>query len=107
MLEYIDCFCTKRFIFSLVHAVVDCLALPLLTDGIIDVNTTTFNSTAAYSCNDGYQLVGDTGRVCLSSGWSGVDPVCNCECLSTNNLEQSSFLHCDSKKYWKTEVTSF
>uniref|UniRef100_A0A1X7UA46 Receptor protein-tyrosine kinase n=1 Tax=Amphimedon queenslandica TaxID=400682 RepID=A0A1X7UA46_AMPQE len=40
-------------------------------------NTKHYNSTATYSCEDGYSLVGDAGRTCLSSGnWSGDTPYC-------------------------------
>ncbi|XP_064397067.1 CUB and sushi domain-containing protein 1-like isoform X5 [Halichondria panicea] len=57
---------------------VDCLPLPLLTNGDISVNTTTFMSTASYSCDLGYQLDGDVIRTCqLNGSWSGIEPVCN------------------------------
>ena len=40
-------------------------------------NTKPYNSTATYSCEDGYNLVGDAVRTCLSSGnWSGYSPYC-------------------------------
>ena len=46
-------------------------------NGGVDVSNTIFDSTATYSCNDGYNLVGDTTRTCLASGsWSGDDPTC-------------------------------
>ena len=42
-------------------------------------NTKPYNSIATYSCNkDGYSLVGDAVRTCLSSGnWSGNRPNCH------------------------------
>ena len=59
------------------NAVVDCSSLTAPENGLVNVPTTIFNSTATYSCNDGYNLVGDTTRTCLASGnWSGDDPNC-------------------------------
>ena len=51
------------------------LAAPLY--GSVTVDGTTTGSTASYSCDDGYELVGDVMRVCMSdSEWSGTPPVC-------------------------------
>ena len=37
----------------------------------------TFNSTATYSCDNGYSLDGDSIRTCLvTGGWSGTAPTC-------------------------------
>ena len=38
---------------------------------------TTFGQTANYSCNTGYNLVGDSTRTCNATGkWSGSEPTC-------------------------------
>ena len=38
---------------------------------------TTFGQTAAYSCDTGYNLVGDNNRTCQATGrWSGYTPTC-------------------------------
>ena len=38
---------------------------------------TTFGHTATYSCNTGYNLVGDSIRTCQATGnWSGSAPTC-------------------------------
>ena len=38
---------------------------------------TTFGQTATYSCNTGYNLVGDSTRTCQAEGnWSGSAPTC-------------------------------
>ena len=40
-------------------------------------NSKSYNSTAMYSCKNGYNLVGVAVRTCLSSGnWSGDAPYC-------------------------------
>ncbi|CAI8013734.1 CUB and sushi domain-containing protein 2, partial [Geodia barretti] len=52
--------------------VVDCGELMDPENGAVNVTNTTFNSTATYSCNGGYNLVGDATRTCLASAsWSG------------------------------------
>ena len=41
-------------------------------------STTIFNSTVAYSCEIGYNILGDMARTCLASGqWSGSAPECH------------------------------
>ena len=60
--------------------VVDCGPLTDPTNGMVDTPTTTFESTATYSCNPGYQMTGLMVRTCTASGWStGDDPVCTGE----------------------------
>ena len=46
-------------------------------NGKVVVSGTTPGSTATYSCNDGFQLFGNTVRECQSNGhWSGSTPSC-------------------------------
>ena len=46
---------------------------------------TTFGETANYSCNTGYNLVGDSTRTCQATGvWSGSAPTCQSELLPHN-----------------------
>ena len=38
---------------------------------------TTFGQTATYTCDIGYNLVGENTRICQADGiWSGIDPLC-------------------------------
>ena len=60
--------------------VVDCGTLTAPTNGTISFTTTTFGSTATYSCNTGYTLSGGSIRTCQSDGtWSGSVPTCEGE----------------------------
>ena len=44
---------------------------------VIRANGTTFRQTATYSCNTGYNLVGDSTRMCQATGvWFGSAPTC-------------------------------
>ena len=58
--------------------VVDCNALTDPANGQVSTTGgTTFGQTATYSCNTGYNLVGDSTRSCQANGdWSGSDPTC-------------------------------
>ena len=57
---------------------VDCGSLTDPANGQVDHTAgTTFGRTATYSCNTGYNLVGDNTRTCQVIGyWSGSAPTC-------------------------------
>ena len=58
--------------------VVDCGTLNDPANGRVSHTAgTTFEQTATYSCNTGYNLVGGSTRTCQASGaWSGNAPTC-------------------------------
>ena len=58
--------------------VVDCGNLTDPVNGSVNhTSGTTFGQTATYSCNTGYNLVGDSIRTCQATGeWSGSAPTC-------------------------------
>ena len=58
--------------------VVDCDTLTDPANGQVSHTAgTTFGQTAAYSCDTGYNLVGDNNRTCQATGrWSGYTPTC-------------------------------
>ena len=58
--------------------VVDCGTLTNPTNGQVShTGRTTFEQTAAYSCDTGYILVGNSNRTCQATGmWSGRAPTC-------------------------------
>ena len=65
-----------EFIISVI--VVDCGDLMDPVNGAVTLtNSTYYASVAIYSCNNGYNLVGETSRTCLVSGsWSDSAPTC-------------------------------
>lgn len=69
-------------------SVVDCGVPDISSAGdipsMLSYSNTVFNSTAFYSCETGYNLVGWSTRGCLSSGqWSGAAPLCESKLYST------------------------
>ena len=52
----------------------------------------TYNSVVEYSCNPGYELVGDLRRTCLATReWSGTEPICvRIECPEPAQLENGN-----------------
>ena len=56
----------------------DCGSLPDPANGQVDHTAgTSLGQTAIYSCNTGYNLVGDSTRTCQATGnWSGSAPTC-------------------------------
>ena len=65
-------------------------ACPPLTapdGGTLDLSTTTNGSVARYTCNSGYTIDGPSERECQADEtWTGVDPVCNRECIHGNTF---------------------
>ena len=62
----------------LILTVVDCGNLTHPANGQVDHTAgTTFGQTATFSCNTGYNLVGDSTLTCQATGnWSGSAPTC-------------------------------
>ena len=59
-------------------ALVECPDLMDPDNGRVDYETQV-GSSATYTCNTGYQLIGTSTRTCQSDGtWSGSDPTCTC-----------------------------
>ena len=54
-----------------------CERLPGISNGRVDLSGRTVGSTATYTCNQGFVLVGSSTRICQSNGqWSGSEPSC-------------------------------
>ncbi|HVZ73733.1 MAG TPA: hypothetical protein VHJ20_15240 [Polyangia bacterium] len=57
--------------------IAQCPALNSPTGGSVSAPNLTYGSTAMYTCNTGYSLVGIASRTCQASGtWSGSPPTC-------------------------------
>ena len=69
---------------------VDCDILMDPANGQVTLTAgTTFGQNATYSCNTGYNLVGDSTRTCQATGvWSGSEPTCQSMLLNGGMLEQ-------------------
>ena len=67
-----------KFVIFLILIVVDCGSLTAPANGsVTHTSGTTFGQTATYTCNTGYNLVGDSTRTCQATGeWSGSAPTC-------------------------------
>ena len=65
-------------IYNPLSTAVDCGALTNPANGNVSQTAgTTFRKTANYSCNTGYNLVGDSNRTCQATRrWSGSAPAC-------------------------------
>ena len=62
------------FHYSIVN---NCNSLSDPVNGSVDLPETVFRSSATYSCDSGFLLIGNDTRVCQEDGqWSGDDPVC-------------------------------
>ena len=67
------------FLFLFLPSAIDCGRLSAPDNGGIVDSGTDYGSTARYTCDAGYRLVGDVFRLCQSSGsWSGSMPTCQC-----------------------------
>ena len=79
--------CITLVIFFIL-AVVDCGNLNDPDNGqVIHATVTTFGQTATYSCNSGYNLVGDSTRTCQAEGeWSGSVPTCQSMLLKGDHI---------------------
>lgn len=59
-----------------------CGRLPAIRNGRVDLSGTAVGSTATYSCDQGFLLVGEATRRCQLNGeWTGNEPFCRCTCL--------------------------
>lgn len=60
------------------YLVVVCSPLQSPENGIVILNGNIVGSTANYSCNENFTLVGPESRECIANaGWSGQDSLCS------------------------------
>ena len=59
------------------HTVVDCGELDNPNNGQVSLDGIIFGSIATYTCDTGFNLIGDMERICQANGnWSESEPVC-------------------------------
>lgn len=62
------------------YTVVECNRFMVSAPLMLVQPNNTFNTTATFSCETGYNLAGDAQRTCQANGtYSGVMPSCTCE----------------------------
>ena len=65
-----------------------CERLLDIANGRVVLSGLTVGSLASYTCNTGFNLVGNSARTCQSNGlWSGVEPFCTRESLYSYSSE--------------------
>ena len=76
---------------------VDCGNLTAPTNGSVNHTAgTTFKQTATYSCDTGYNLVGDSTRTCQATGnWSRSEPTC--QGVLVKEVSLFSYVHIHKK----------
>ena len=63
--------------FCLHHYVAQCPELDDTTNGMVEWDSLSPGGVAIYTCDPGFNPVGDPTRICGSDGtWSGVPPTC-------------------------------
>ena len=79
----------------LILTAVDCGSLTDPGNGQVNhTSGTTFGENATYSCNTGYNLVGDSTRTCQATGnWSGSEPTCQGMYIVINGSLILSYIH--------------
>lgn len=56
---------------------VDCGPVSGVANGEATMNGSTIGGLAAYTCYEGFELIGDPTRICAQPGsWTGVEPKC-------------------------------
>lgn len=56
---------------------VDCGPVSGVANGEATMNGSTIGGLAAYTCYEGFELIGDPTRICARPGsWTGVEPKC-------------------------------
>lgn len=79
-----------------------CGRLPAIRNGRVDLSGTAVGSTATYSCDQGFLLVGEATRRCQLNGeWTGNEPFCRCTCLIITSCAKKSLQLLKTGFYFK------
>ena len=94
----------------LLFTVVDCGTLTDPANGQVSHTAgTTFGQTATYSCDTGYNLVGDSNRICQATGvWSGRAPTCQGIIISMlNDITLYTYIKSYLNDYGEHKLVNF
>ena len=59
------------------------------TPGVVATIDTGFGATAAYTCIEGYSLLGNSVRTCQEIGvWDGAEPTCMCKYIGHTPIDK-------------------
>jgi hypothetical protein len=76
-MHIIACMFSIQFKHAIIIVAVDCGELRDPAGGSVTTVGTRFESTAEYTCNVGFILIGNLRRTCQAKGqWSGSEPAC-------------------------------
>jgi len=99
--------CRQGVLPFILYAAVDCGGLPNPANGQVTTSTTTFDSNATYSCNNGYTLSGSTTRNCLADAtWSGTEPTCSRKYVIYSIVAESCTILSEPWSQGTTELSS-
>lgn len=73
--------------------VVDCGPLDNPQNGFVRLFSTLQGATATYTCQPGFDLIGNRLRTCQANGqWSGQDPICRRQSMTTNDYKVTYYV---------------
>ncbi|XP_052242137.1 sushi, von Willebrand factor type A, EGF and pentraxin domain-containing protein 1-like isoform X2 [Dreissena polymorpha] len=85
----------------------NCHSPPDLRNGYSTVSTTTYNSTAIYTCSSGYDMHGPNSIRCLATGdWDKLQAKCNIKDCQNPPVLQNGFHNATSTRYNSTAIYS-
>ena len=86
-------------------SVVDCSSLTSPSNGEVSLTTTTFESVAMYTCEEGYLLMGSPMRECQADGnWTQQDPLCESKFLKIDNFIMLCRLYSKNSSHSSTSI---
>ncbi|KAL4233754.1 G-protein coupled receptor 2 [Mactra antiquata] len=103
-----ECSCNHATNFGVILSLQDCGTPSLPPHGDVRLDNTTYSSVAVYSCQQGYQISGNTSTECLYNGsWSYSSVQCNkLDCGTLGNPENGRIDLSNGTKYGSTVVYS-
>ncbi len=70
---------------------VECYTIVTIDNGVVNGTDYAYSSILLFTCNDGYQLVGNSSIVCTSQGiWNSSEPFCNSIAV-TSGIEYNNY----------------